>query len=207
MKKIFILTLFIAISYSSFSQEDDEIKTIFTGKVTHVSGFGGPMMNFSTFDGNFAFFMGGGGGVLINHKFYFGGAGYGMTTPVKIPDNKINDLGLLNTGNYKLNFGYGGLMGGYIIGFKSPLHLNCSLIGGWGGISITEDNVFNDLYLPSDEVFVFVPCLELEMNLTKFFRIGIGANYRFVTDVNIASCRSYNFSSPSAMLNFKFGAF
>lgn len=208
MKKLIGFLFLLIISGSVFSQsEDEEIKTIFNEKVTYISGYGGPFMNFSTFNHNFSFFMGGGGAVLINHKLYFGGMGFGMTTPSKISPNKFDDLGLLQEGSYSLNFGYGGLWGGYIIGWKSPVHLNCSFFGGWGGVSINQDNSFLDLYLPSDDVYVFIPSLELELNITQFFRIGMGVNYRYVADVNLIGYNDLDFSSPSLSLNFKFGGF
>jgi hypothetical protein len=207
MKNLLSLLALLIVSFTCFSQDEDEIKTIFNEDVTHISGFGGPMMNFSTFDKNFSFFMGGGGGVLLNHKLYFGGMGYGMTTPSKIPQSKFEELGLFENGSYSLNFGYGGLWAGYIIGWKSPIHLNCSFFGGWGDVTLDQDNSILDLYLPSDEVFVFIPTVEIELNITQFFRIGIGANYRYVADVNLVGYNDLNFSSPSAVLNFKFGSF
>jgi hypothetical protein len=72
MKRIIFLLVAITIAVCAFSQEDEEFKSLFGNKPIRVSGFGGPIMNFSAVDGEFAHFMGGGGGAIIN-DFFIGG--------------------------------------------------------------------------------------------------------------------------------------
>ncbi len=77
--------LFILSSVTLMAQEEGEgekeMKYIFGGKgKTKVSGFITPIMGFSAIGDEFAFFMGGGGAVLLNQKFYVGAFGEGLAT-------------------------------------------------------------------------------------------------------------------------------
>ena len=81
------------------------MKYIFSGQgKTRVSGFGGPIMGFSAIGDEFAFFMGGGGAVLLNQTFYIGAFGEGLTTRhfTEIAGNSIFPR------EGKIDFGYGG---------------------------------------------------------------------------------------------------
>jgi hypothetical protein len=187
MKRIILFSLILIASTAIIAQEDDEFETIF-GQDTQFSGFGGPWMNFTTLNGEFAHMMGGGGGVLLNSSFYFGGYGYGLT-------NQINYQG------DKLDFGYGGLMTGYIFNSNEALHPMIGFQMGWGDISMKDTEL-------SDQVYVLNPIVELEMNLTQYFKIGVGAGYRYVSGVdNIGTLANSDFSGFSGRLSFYFGWF
>ena len=97
MKKI-LLTLLAAMTLIVGNAQDSEIQTIFGGD-TRISGMGGPTMSFSSMNGEFAFMMGGGGGVLLG-DFFLGGYGEGLTNPIIAGGNKTE-------------FGHGGFWTGY----------------------------------------------------------------------------------------------
>ena len=83
MKKHVVLTLAILLGISQlYSQEQEEMKYLFSGANNNisVSGFAGVFNEFSSFDNDFAFSMGGGAALLLNQKFYFGAYGMGLTT-------------------------------------------------------------------------------------------------------------------------------
>jgi len=71
MKKIIFLFLFVLISLPAFGQEE----TLISGKIEN-GGYGAPVVKFSTVKNNFAVFVGGYGGWLINHSFMIGGGVY-----------------------------------------------------------------------------------------------------------------------------------
>ncbi|NJM14421.1 MAG: hypothetical protein HC896_02725 [Bacteroidales bacterium] len=98
---------------------DDRLQTLFGDSEVRFSGFGGPMMNFSSIGSNFAHYMGGGGGVIINNVF-FGGFGYGLTNPIELSD-----------GASELNFGYGGLWLGVSAMGNEAVHPALNLKVGW----------------------------------------------------------------------------
>ena len=188
MKKSIILLFIMSFSLSMSAQED-EIQTIF-GSGTRLSGFGGPFMDFTSVNKEFAHMMGGGGGVLLG-DFFLGGYGEGSTN-------------YIDAGGAQISFGHGGFWTGYSFFAKKAIHPCISTQIGWG--SITQvDNDYN-IYEP-DNVFVVNPTIELEMNFLRWFRLSVGANYRLVTGVNTLDLADQDLSSPGVFLAFKFGWF
>ena len=188
MRKI-VITLVLVFSFAGLKAQDNGIQTLF-GSGTRISGFGGPIMSFTSINGEFAHMMGGGGAVLLG-DFWLGGYGEGLTNAITVGGNRID-------------FGHGGFWTGYSFMASKALHPTFSSQIGWGSITQTDDRYYP---LTSDNVFVINPTLELEMNFTKFFRLGLGAHYRFVSGVNTSTLTNADFSGPGAFLSFKFGWF
>ena len=192
MRKI-IIAAFIVLFFSGLKAQDSEIQTLFSGS-TRISGFGGPTMSFTTVNGEFAHMMGGGGGVLLGN-FFLGGYGEGLTNGISVD-------------GARLDFGHGGFWTGYSFLANRPFHPSISAQIGWGGVSEIDYNYYE---LSSDNVFVFNPAIELEMNFTRFFRLGVGVHYRIVTGVNPSvhnsNLTNSDFSGPGISLDFKFGWF
>lgn len=197
MKRIIILLISVLPAFSLFAQEDDDFKTIFDGSPLHISGFGGPFMNFTAIDGEFAHMMGGGGGIIIN-DFFFGGFGLGLTTS--------HDPSYYS-GEQDVEFGYGGLWFGHTLFSDRAIHPSAHLQVGWGGITVWEGEYDHDNFLEEDGVFVVSPTVELEANITRFFKMGVGVRYRFVQGVEMVSYDNSDFSDFGAFLSFKFGWF
>jgi hypothetical protein len=188
MKKI-LFTFLSVVILGSVNAQENGIQTLFGGD-TRISGMGGPMMGFSSIDGEFAHMMGGGGGVLLGDLF-LGGYGMGLTNSIMAGGNKTE-------------FGHGGFWVGYSLMGKKPFHPVVSTQMGWGTITQVDDNI--ELY-PPDGIFVMNPAVELEMNFTRFFRLGIGAHYRLVSGVNTSVLANRDFSGPGAFMTFRFGWF
>ena len=188
MKKLIVLFISILCCLSVFTQEE-EIQTIFK-KGTRISGFGGPFMDFTLINQEFAHMMGGGGGILLG-DFFFGGYGEGLNNYIDVSENQIQ-------------FGHGGFWTGYSLFGHKSIHPCISAQIGWGSI----EQIDNDYsYYEPDNVFVVNPTIELEMNFLKWFRLSIGANYRLVTGVNTLDLTDNDMSAPGVFLAFKFGAF
>jgi hypothetical protein len=191
------LFLFLAASLMAYSQEK-EYRTIFDNKELRISGVGGPFMQFTAFAGEFGHMMGGGGAVLLNN-FYIGGYGLGLTNA--IPDY-VND----HT-NDRLSLGHGGFWIGYSLFGEKPIHVSVSTLVGWGEFGIMQ----YDGYYPfiRDKIFTLAPTIELEVNLTRYFRIGAGATYNLYTGVDELrhGYDSGDLSNPGGFLSFKFGWF
>ena len=197
MKKATLLLVILTITIAAFSQ-DREYRTIFDNRDLRISGMGGPFMQFTAVAGEFAHMMGGGGAVLLN-DFHFGGYGLGLT-------NAIPDFVNGNT-NDRLSLGHGGFWLGYAFFGEKPIHINFSTLIGWCEIGIMQ----YDEYYPflRDKVFALVPIIEVELNLTKYFRIGAGATYNLITGVDeqLHGYKTSDISSPGGFLSFKFGWF
>lgn len=197
MKKVTFTAVILTICLASFAQEK-EYQTIFDNQDLRISGLGGPFMQFTGVAGEFAHMMGGGGAVMLN-DFIFGGYGLGLT-------NAIPDYVNQNT-NDRLSIGHGGFWIGYSLFGEKPIHVAISSLIGWGEFGIMQ----YDGYYPfiRDKIFVLSPILEVEVNLTRYFRIGAGATYNLYTmvDENMHGYRDSDLSAPGGFLSFKFGWF
>lgn len=198
MKKASFLLVLVAMALNSFSQER-EYQTVFDNKDLRISGFGGPFMQFTAVAGEFAHMMGGGGAIIIN-DFYFGGYGLGITN--SIPDH-VNSF---NAGD-RLNISHGGFWIGYSLFGDRPVHVSISSLIGWGEFGIIHENEYTS-YI-RDNVFVVAPTLEVELNLTRYFRIGAGASYNLYAMVNddLHNYSTGDISAPGGFLSLKFGWF
>ena len=192
MKKIFFALIFI-VSSLSINAQDDEIQTLFGSQALHIGGFGGPFMSFTTIDGQFAHMMGGGGGIIMNN-FFIGGYGVGLT----------NSIPYLGSTDERINFGHGGFWLGYNFASRKLVHPAFHLQIGWGSVKPASQQ--GDPLRDGDNVFVLVPTIEAEMNITKYFKLGVGGDYRAVFQAN-GDYSSGDLSGPGIFLSFKFGSF
>lgn len=197
MKKGIFLGLILAISISAFSQEK-EFQTIFDNRDVRISGLGGPFMQFTAVAGEFGHMMGGGGAVLLNN-FFLGGYGLGLT-------NAIPDYVNQNPSD-RLTLGHGGFWLGYSLFGDKPIHVTFSSLIGWGEFGVMED--YGTYPFVRDKIFVMSPTIELELNLTRYFRIGAGASYNIYTlvDQSMHGYSNGDLSAPGGFLSFKFGWF
>ena len=201
--KAFVVALIICIAnsdvvYASIQlvpkQNNDE--TLITPH-TKIGGFLGPVVKFSRLNENPAVLVGLQGGVIFNRSFVIGLEGYGLANQIDV--SKVDDRAI--------NFGYGGIFLGYVNSAHKLIHLSLHSLIGTGGLRYWEcfDENWNDNDGFDDLVFVFEPGLDLELNVTKYFRMGIGGTYRFVQGVTFAGLSNNDIGGPSASLVLKFG--
>jgi hypothetical protein len=175
---------------------EKEDETLISGKLD-FGFYGGPIIKFTEINDDFAVLVGGRGGLLINHRFFIGGGGYGLANEVPASNIWPND-------NYLLELGYGGLVLEYILRSRKLIHLSFYTLIGGGGLC-----VYDGWYEPwdHDAFFVAEPGIDLMLNVTKSFRIGFGGSYRYVSGVSLNGLRDEDISGPSAAITFKFGRF
>lgn len=182
--------------------QDEEFKTIFNkkGDKLKISGFGAPIMNFTAIDNDFALMMGGGCAVILGNVF-IGGYGMGKTNEIAYKSGDEN-----TTEDYNLGFGHGGLWFGYVIKPKNAIHLSLSSQVGWGAVTkklkVPEDETEN---IQSQAFTIISPIVEVEYNIARYFKVGTGASWSYVTGTSDYS--SSKLSKPSFFLSFKFGWF
>ena len=185
-----ILFITMLLGLTSLNQAiSQEFKTIFdSNKPIHVSGFGGPIVEFSGVDGKFATSVGGGGAMIVNNLF-FGGYGMGLAT-IHYKDIISYDpitSKFENYSNTQINFGHGGFWIGGILKPTEAIHFAFSAKIGWGGISLMDQMNYQSYYQPTviDNVFVFTPQAEVELNLIRWFKINFGVGYRLVSGTDL----------------------
>ncbi len=151
-----------------------------------------------------------------------GHTGYGAGGSLGLIFNNLS-VGLYGTGeaydgfrredkDYALTLGHGGLVVGYAYPTKKSLHLTGSVKLGGGAVGMTRK--YNDWDLEFDEndfedaVFVVVPEVGLELNLTHWMRMSATAGYRFVDGFEgIPELGKKDLNAPVFGLNFRFGWF
>jgi len=192
MKTTIYVLAFSLISIISYGQKEQE--TLF-GNVNHIGGFGGPMIEVSSINGETVADVGGGGALILDN-FFFGG--YGLGT-----DAANIQIGLENL---DIDFGHGGLWFGFLAPNHKVVHFYSSFKLGWGEANL-KDKDGDKLF--SDNVLVLTPEVGIEVNLTKWFRLGITGGYRYVDGANNlpAGLNDDSFSSPFGALTFRFGGF
>ncbi len=239
MKKIALIIISIFTINMAFAQQGrtndsgEELKTIFgkSGDKVKVSGFGAFNLDFGNIENNFGLMLGAEGAVLINRSFFVGFYGRGLTT---LPFYTYSYYSSAYGDNIELTqrgmFGHGGLLIGYVFTPTKPVHLGFSARIGGGGVTLIDD-YSSSYYDPNYShkyydypyaapLLVLSPQVDLEMNLTNWFKFRISAGYQYVNDasvnVNVMEggkiiekevFNTSSYSTPTFSMGFVFGWF
>ncbi len=217
LRILFILLTFSTTASALHAQADSTgIRTLFgQGKKIVHGGWGGPSTHFTTIMGHDALLVGGRGGWLIDHGITIGLAGHGLVTDVP---NKAYDAHRLAFGDSLrrgsiFRMGYGGLLIELIIAPRSPVHVSLPVIIGAGGCGYQTYMRRTDDFDPFEygddyqAFFVVEPGIELEINLIKLVRLGLGASYRYTTDIDLPATAKDALHGFNAGLTVKVGCF
>ena len=215
MKKIFTFVLLALMVQVSFAQEKkqeeqkgkrDDINTIFNKDNLKVTGgFIAPSIKVGTIHEDASMLLGGKIGMTFNDKFSLGLAGYGLTnnSNFDINDDPLNPA--------RIGMGYGGLNLEYTFFTNKKIHFSIPVLVGVGGIYIYEDDddYFNNEWdeIENSAALVIEPGIDIEMNLFKFFRVGVGASYRMVSQTDLVYLSDEDLTGYTVNATFKFGFF
>lgn len=203
MKKLFFL-IFIGLgTLCAPAQEnnDKQISTIFQKKRSN-GAYGALSLGYSQIDGKDAFSMSMRGSWIINHSFAIGLGGTSFVNDVNNRDWRTNNL------EYRLAGSYGGLYLEPILAPYSPLHISIPVLLGVGAVSKVENDHdwnFDDNY--SAGFLVFEPAVELELNMTRHFRLAATIGYRFTSKIDLLNVESDAMEGANVGLIMKFGRF
>jgi hypothetical protein len=216
MKKTSLIFLLMALVFTNFAiaqdeKPQDEMRTLFgnNDKISH-GGYGALLINYSQFDGKDVVLVGARGGWLINHGITLGIGGYGFANQISIIDGSINNP---DGDRLYLSGGYGGLLVEPIIFPMKPIHISIPILIGAGGAAIIDEDYYHNNYdeyyndLATSPFFVFEPGIEIELNVVKFMRIGIGGYYRYTSGMSLGEQDEHILDGFSAGLSLKFGKF
>jgi hypothetical protein len=191
----FVLMLFL-VAIPAIAQEETLIK----GDI-ESGGFGGPVVKFTSMNGEAGILVGGRGGWIINHSFIIGGGGYGLA-------NNINAKVPGPYGERYLNFGYGGVELEYISQPARLIHMSYMMLIGGGGVNWRDENMrVGSMNQESDAFFILEPEVNVTLNVTQYFRLSAGVSYRYVSGSSSAVSSNADLSGPSGVIVFRFGKF
>jgi hypothetical protein len=210
MKKILILLLALTLQ-QTFAQEQTLLSS--SGEYSN-GGFGAPVLKYTTLNDQGSLIVGGRGGWIINHSLIIGGGFYGLASQVSVD---VTDGDIILKDADKLHLMYGGFEVEYIFSPLSMLHVSVYTLLGMGNVSyryINQENFDNNLdtyhmdgSFEGDQFFIAEPAINVELNVTTFFHLALGASYRFTSGAEYQTITDSNISGFNGMLTFKFGKF
>ena len=170
-------------------------------------GYGAPVQRFSTVTGRGVLFTGLEAGWIVNHRFVLGAAGYGLATQnIRNAGAELRD----SRGRAPIvEMGYGGVTLGYVAQPMKLVHLTIQALIGGGGMTydVLDIDGVRPEDAPTDGFFVAEPTVQGELNVTRFFRIGVGGGYRFISGASLDGIGDRDLRGASATLTFKLGRF
>lgn len=209
MKKSVIITaIFMAFAMTEITAQDNgsqtEMRTL-TGGGNAVGGYGAVTTGYSVIAGRDAFEFGFRGMWVVNHTVALGIGSTGFANePV------YNTL----TGRDNLLAGaYGGFIIEPVVAPMMPVHVAFPILIGGGGMSVVEPDWDSFDNIPPMEYYLILePGAEIEMNVARFFRLGVGASYRLPFDFGttgggIEGADPSDIRGFSYHLTLKFGKF
>ena len=201
MKSLFCF-LIVAVVLPLSAQE----RTLFDIEHIEHGGYGAFVTKVTTINGEGAVLMGGRGGWIINHVFAIGGGGYGLV-------NNIHSKNIGPWGERFVSLGYGGLDLEAIVNSDDIVHFSVHTLIGAGGVGFRNDwidgwnNNYNNYDRHTNGFFVAEPGINLDLNITPWFRASAGASYRYIVGATSDASTNADLSGPSGMLTFRFGKF
>lgn len=198
--------------------DDAPMRTLLGGdKKLHHGGWGAPTIHYTRIMDQDALLVGGRGAWIIDHRLSIGLAGHGLVTNVA---NAAYDAHLVASGEVlrrrsSLYMGYGGLLIEPVIAYRSPLHITLPVIIGAGGVTYGTHSELPDNFDPftyddhsdAQAFFVVEPGIELEINVIPLLRVGIGASYRYTSDMHLPATAKDALHGVNAGISLKVGSF
>jgi hypothetical protein len=163
---VIILTCFAQLTFADENPKNHYLDIDF-------GGVGGPVLKISQFGSGVLTIFGGRGGMTIAQVFMIGGGGYATITQSNLEIGGSSEL---------VNLGYGLLGFGLKLFPSSIIQLSNFNNFGFGTINLFKHN-------EKSFCFIIEPELNLELSLSPFFRLGLGASYRvmFAKDLSLHS--------------------
>jgi Outer membrane protein beta-barrel domain len=186
MKKLSVLAMTLLMTVSLFAQKEE---TIFGKSGLRISGaWGGTSSNISQIADDYAVFNGGFGGIEFNRAVFIGWGGYKLNSDVQVGEMPTSP-------NLEMN--YNGLMLGYTLQPHKPIHATFMVMGGKGDLQVNDS--------AEDNIIVVKPSAGLELNVFRWFHIGLRGGYRMVLDSDLPEVNDTDLSGIFAEANLKFG--
>ncbi|MEQ8903656.1 hypothetical protein [Ekhidna sp.] len=217
MKYLIHILLILVFTSGAFGQRymdtndpnDEEVKSLLSTK-NDLNAFGAADLKVGDFKGERGLLVGAYGGFIINRRYLFGVAGYGLVTKVEF-EGVVP--GATEPKNLNLHGGYGGVLIGGTIAHKELVHISIPIVLGAGSLEVVDKDFFlnnpadSEFTIENSVFFVAEPGIELEFNITKYFRLGAGMTYRYISGTELENVKDEDVSGTTAMISFRFGRF
>lgn len=208
---ILLMSLIFFSGLSLRAQQKEDFKNYiwtYEGKNrTHTLGlYGGLYGSYSPVKDQSAGYLGIRVAAVLDGKWGLGLAGYALDF-----DHPMNEL----TGDetYRLQAGYSGIFGEYLIPIGQRLKISFSLLSGMGLVKYQVDKEY-ELDLPWHERIidqntfaVLEPGMEIQARISRKWWMGINATYRTTSPIRMKGTDENLLENYSAGISIKYGLF
>lgn len=185
MKKTLFLALFgVLLTSSLFAQRDE---TLFQ-KLKFTGAWGGNVLNVSQLNNEYVTLQGGYGGLEFGKDLFIGFGGF----------RSIDDLNLVSPIADSYDLDYGGLLIGYSPRSYKTVHFQTNVLLGGGDLTSNATGV-------KDNFLVVQPAAGIEINVFRWFRVGLNGGYRVIVNEQPTLDALGDFSNAFGEVRFKFG--
>lgn len=187
-KSCLLAIAFLLTSMTLFSQREE---TVLGERGWGFSGlWGGVSWDYTPYKGTEAF----------NQRGYFG-LEFGKSLNIGWSHSRLIDDVPFGTGEYKrLDFNFNGGFIGYSFAPYKAIHPMLNLEMGQGKITVTTPP-----FVERDKTFTIQPSAGVEINVFRWFRLGLEGGYRFVNGVDYAGLSDEDLSGAFGRATLKFG--
>ncbi|MEM8893252.1 MAG: hypothetical protein AAGC88_01665 [Bacteroidota bacterium] len=216
MKRLYTLAtviLFIVLPESAHCQryvDNDEVAEVksLLNRENDLSGFGSIDFKITELVDSRAMILGARAGLVVNRRFLFGLAGYGIATNLEFDGNP--DSGQIRP--LQLYGGYAGMLLGGMIAPQKMIHFSFPVLLGAGGVEVSDENFFprpsdSDYSIERSAFFVIEPGVELEINVTRVLRLAVGGSYRWVSGSDLSTLSDNDLTNWAGNFAIRFGGF
>jgi len=145
-------------------------------------------------------YTGGRFGLIFNRYLFIGVGGYGLSSGLNLRD-------LVEDGDfYNIETGYGGLSIEPIAFPRQAVHLSFPLFAGIGGAEIRE-GISRRNFVDDDIFWMYQGGANIELNVTRWFRISGGVYYTETEDFTLENTRRDLLEGLSYGMSLKLGRF
>ncbi len=170
----------------------------------YYGAFGAPELKVTRILGQNALITGGRFGWVIDHQFVLGGGIYALTSTIN-----LNLYDPISGEKLQLGFNYGGLEFEYIFFSEEKVHTSVDMLCAGAGVtySVPDKSKPHSSYF-SQNLLVWEPQLNLEVNVLKWLHIDAGASYRLVSSFqSYYGLNDKNLEGLTGVITFKFGSY
>jgi len=197
--------LLVSLSFLATATARAQQETLFDLDIEQ-SWFGGPTARFAHLAHDWGLMVGVRGEWVMDHVLGLGVAGYGLAT------RSISATFSVDGKRPTLEMGYGGFIIEYIINPNGLVHFSLESLIGAGGLTYSinggdHDPVPRADNFGADAFFVAEPGITVDLNVTKFLHLSVGAGYRIISKVDFHDLESKDVSGMSIGAMVKFGTF
>lgn len=199
MKKTAFVVLLLSLTGFLHAQNTENLAS---GNL-NVSWYLGPTLKITQIKGDVGMLPGIRGGFIINESLLLGGVGYSLSEELNGHIYAPTTAQTIRGVPLFVAMNYGGLEIGYLRHPQKLLHYNFTAVLGLGHCYYQGDEyktVYHD-----DRFLIVEPHLRAELNITPWFRINIGAAYRFMSGVDLPGLDDEQLRGSSATFSLLFG--